>query len=147
MTVNTKKYYNREECENVFEKASRLKLRFDTGKGQLTIEDLWDLPLTSSINKANLDEIARNLHKQLKNDDDVSFVDKDKKSDYIVQLKFDIVKHIIEVRLEENEKKAAAHANKTKRQVLLQALVERENEDLKNKSPEELRAMLAELGE
>ena len=131
----------------MFEKATRLKLRFDTGKGQLTVEDLWDLPLTSTINKANLDEIARSLHKQLKNDDDVSFVDKDKKSDAIVQLKFDIVKHIIEVRLEENEKKAAARANSAKRQVLLQALVERENEDLKNKSPEELRAMLAELRE
>ena len=147
MTVNTKKYYNREECENVFEKATRLKLRFDTGKGQLTVEDLWDLPLTSTINKANLDEIARSLHKQLKNDDDVSFVDKDKKSDAIVQLKFDIVKHIIEVRLEENEKKAAARANSAKRQVLLQALAERETEDLKNKTPEEIRAMLADLGE
>ena len=147
MTVNTKKYYNREECENVFEKATRLKLRFDTGKGQLTVEDLWDLPLTSTINKANLDEIARSLHKQLKNDDDVSFVDKDKKSDAIVQLKFDIVKHIIEVRLEENEKKAAARANSAKRQVLLQALAERETEDLKNKTPEEIRAMLADLSE
>lgn len=147
MTVNTKKFYNREECENMFEKASRLKLRFDTGKGQLTVEDLWDLPLTSTINKANLDEIARSLHKQLKNDDDVSFVDKDKKSDAIVQLKFDIVKHIIEVRLEENEKKAAARANSAKRQVLLQALAERETEDLKNKTPEEIRAMLADLGE
>ena len=145
--MNTKKYYNREECENVFEKATRLKLRFDTGKGQLTVEDLWDLPLTSTINKANLDEIARSLHKQLKNDDDVSFVDKDKKSDAIVQLKFDIVKHIIEVRLEENEKKAAARANSAKRQVLLQALAERETEDLKNKTPEEIRAMLADLSE
>ena len=131
----------------MFEKATRLKLRFDTGKGQLTVEDLWDLPLTSTINKANLDEIARSLHKQLKNDDDVSFVDKDKKSDAIVQLKFDIVKHIIEVRLEENEKKAAARANSAKRQVLLQALAERETEDLKNKTPEEIRAMLADLGE
>ena len=30
----------------MFEKAARLKLRFDTSKGLVTVEDLFDLPLT-----------------------------------------------------------------------------------------------------
>jgi hypothetical protein len=129
----------------MFEKASRLKVRFDSGKGQLTIEDLWDLPLTSNANRANLDDIARGLHKQLKNDDDVSFVIKDKKSDTTVQLKFDIVKHIIEIRLAEDEARSKAHENSVKKQSILQLIAERQNEELKGKSLDDLKAMVAEL--
>lgn len=130
----------------MFEKASRLKLLFDTCKGQLTTEDLWELPLTSNTSKANLDAIAIGLHKQLKNGDDVSFVIKDKKSDAIVQLKFDIVKHIIEVRLAEAEAKVQAGEKAEKKQRILQALSESENKEFESKTPEELKAMLAELG-
>ena len=35
----------------MFQKASRLKLRFDSPKGLLSVEDLWDLPLTSAGNR------------------------------------------------------------------------------------------------
>jgi hypothetical protein len=130
----------------MFEKASRLKLRFESGKGQLSIEDLWDLPLTSKTGRANLDDIARNLHKQLKNDDDVSFVIKEKKSDATVQLKFDIVKHIIEVRLAENEANAKLRDNADKKQRILAIMAERQDEELKGKSLDDLKAMVAELG-
>ena len=129
----------------MFEKASRLKVRFDTGKGQVAIEDLWDLPLTSKTGRANLDDIARGLHKQLKNDDDVSFVVKDKKSDTIVQLKFDIVKHIIEIRLAENEANTKARENAEQKQRILQLITEKQDDDLKGKSLDELKAMASEL--
>lgn len=35
---------------SIFEQASRQKLRFETSAGKLSIEDLWDLPLTSNNN-------------------------------------------------------------------------------------------------
>lgn len=44
----------------MFEKASRIKLRYSTNRGVLSVEDLWDLSLEQ------LDPIAINLNKSLK---------------------------------------------------------------------------------
>ena len=49
----------------MFEKATRLKLRFETVRGYVTTEDLWDIPL-SAVNGFCLDTIAKNLNKKLK---------------------------------------------------------------------------------
>lgn len=133
--------------EIMFEKISRAKVRFDSPKGLLTVEDLWDLPLTTTRGQANLDDIARALHKQLKNGDDVSFVDTAKKSDPVVQLKFDVVKHIIEVRLAENEANANRRSKAEKRAVLMEALANQEAKALANKTPEEIRAELEALAD
>lgn len=60
--------------DEMFQQATRLKLRFSTSQGQLTVEDLWDIPLTSTRN-ASLDSIAIDLHIQAKGASDiVSFV-------------------------------------------------------------------------
>lgn len=58
----------------IFERAARLKLRFETKKGQLSAEDLWDLPLSSTTERTNLNSIAISLHQKLK-DTPISFVD------------------------------------------------------------------------
>ena len=129
----------------MFEKAARQKLRFESPKGQLQVEDLWDLPLTSTKGQANLDDIARGLHRQLKNGDDVSFVNATQKSDEVVQLKFDIVKHVIEVRLVENEAAAKARENKEKKQQLLAIIAQKKDAALQGTSLEELEAMVATM--
>jgi len=129
----------------MFDIATRKKFRFDTVKGFLTVEDLWDLPLSSTTGKTNLDDIARGLHKQLKNGDDVSFVHADKKSDEIVQLKFDIVKHIIDVKLAENAAEKIARDNATKKQRLLEIIADREDDQLKSLSIDELKKAVAAL--
>lgn len=91
------------ETQNMFEQASRQKLRFDTGVGLLTVEDLWALPLSTTNNKPNLDAIAVELNKALKGTEE-SFVS-NKKKDAILQLKFDLVKHIIDTRMQEIDAK------------------------------------------
>ena len=45
---------------NIFEQASRAKLRFDSVKGQLVTEQLWDLPLQSKTN-FDLDTVAKGI--------------------------------------------------------------------------------------
>jgi hypothetical protein len=129
----------------MFEKASRLKVRFDSPKGLLSIEDLWDIPLSSNTGKVNLDAIAIDLHHQLKSGDDISFVNKENKSDAMIQLKFDIVKHIIEVRLVENEAAALARSNKEKKQQILSIIAQKENEQLAGSSLEDLKKLADSL--
>ena len=70
----------------MFEQAARMKLRFDTPRGALSAEDLWDLPLTSTRG-LSLNDIAITLHHALKHDT-VSFVD-DERPDPRLQLGFE----------------------------------------------------------
>jgi hypothetical protein len=132
--------------EKKFEKAAREKIRFDSPKGLLMVEDLYDIPLTSQTGKANIDDIARGLHIQLKNSDNVcSFVNKEQTFDEIVQLKFDIVKHIIETRLAEYEAWKIEKSNKEKKQMLLGIIAQKENEKLLNMDLEELKKIVESM--
>lgn len=130
---------------DIFEKAARIKLRFDTGRGLLFAEDLFDLPLTSKTGRVNLDDIARGFHKKLRSNDDVSFVETESKSDETVQLSFDIVKHVIDVKLEENRLEREKTARAEKKQRILAIMADKEDESLKGRSLEELKAELATL--
>lgn len=130
----------------MFEKAARLKLRFDSPQGELSVEDLFDIPLASRSGRANLDDIAKYYYRMLRAKDEVkSFVDPDKSIDNSLQLKFDIVKHIIDVRMAEGLAAVQAKSNADKKQKLL-ALVERkESAELENLPLAELKAMINTL--
>jgi len=128
----------------MFEKASRFKLRFDTTQGQLDVEDLWDLPLTSG-NRANLDDIARGLSKQVKEAETESFIVKPAKANEITLLKFDIIKHVIEIRLAENEAAATARANKERKQKILAIIANKQDEQLATSSIEDLQKLAEAL--
>ena len=130
---------------NMFEIASRQKIRFDIPRGQVTVEDLWDLPLTS-LRNPNLDDIARNLHKQLNNGENVSFVHGTNMSDSQIQFKFDLVRHIIDTRLEENKLRSEEQNRATKKQALLAIMAERQADDIRNLPTEELQKMINDLG-
>jgi hypothetical protein len=125
---------------DIFEKASRQKLRFASPRGQLSVEDLWDLPLTGK--SANLDDIARDLHKRLQDSPNISFVSKASAADETLKLAFDVVKHVIEVRLAENAAAAVARENAAKKQRILEILNQRQDDALRNASEDELRKML-----
>ncbi len=129
---------------NNFERASRLKLRFSTVAGNLTVEDLWDLPLIHEL-YASLDNVAKELNREVKGQEEESFVSVDKNKDTIPQLKLDIVKRIIEHKLsqiERNEKKAITEQKKAR---IMSILAEKEDDDLKGKSTEELKELLDEI--
>jgi hypothetical protein len=129
----------------MFQKATRQKLRFDSPKGLLCVEDLWDIPLTSNAGKANLDDIAKGLHRQLQSTDDQSFVTVSKVTDDVNQLKFDIVKQVIDTRLVENAAALLSRDNKEKKQRILEIIERKEGDALLGASLEDLQKMAASL--
>lgn len=131
---------------NIFEQASRLNLQFGTNKGSLSVSDLWQLPLTSKTG-LSLDGIAIGLHTAIKDVGEIkSFVDeKSMVGTELLQLRFDIVKHIIDVRKTENQAKLAEADRKEKKQKLLDLLAQKDNEELNSLSREEIQKRLADL--
>ena len=127
---------------SIFENAVRLKLRFETPQGLISVEDLWDLPLTSKTGRANLDDIARFINKKLKSDDDVSFVVAERKTNPVEQLRFDVVKHVIDTKITENTIAANKKAASEKNQKILSIIAEKEEDSLKSMPIEELRKLI-----
>lgn len=126
---------------NLFEIASRNKFRFESSKGFLTSEDLWDLPLTGN---ASLDEVAKGVNRSIKNSEEESFVNS-KPTNVTDRLKLDLVKHIIAIRLQEKNEAQEQLCKKQKKEKILRILEEKENEELKNVSSKDLLDMLNNL--
>ena len=124
---------------NLFETAFKQKLRFQSVKGLLTTEDLWDLPLTT------LNELAKSLSKQVKEAGEESFIEVKSSANEKLETMFEIVKHIIKVKLAERETLKVAKENATKKAQILELIHQKKNESLASMPVEELEKMLADL--
>lgn len=135
---------------NMFERAARAKLRFASSVGDLTTEQLWDLPLTAKGEKPDLDKITREVHRELKDRDEVSFVDEKPDARKIeLELRFEILKHVIEAKKAKKAEKAAAEKraeNAVRRQKLLEALSAKDAAAIGAMSEEDIKRELAALG-
>ena len=123
----------------MFINASRLKLRFKTSVGSLLIEDLWDVTLES------LNTLAKSLNKELKEAQEESFIGTKSKANAILELKFEIVKFVIKVKLEEAETKKNAAEKKAIKEKIMELINRKKDEALSSKSIEELEAELNTL--
>ena len=130
----------------MFENAARLKYRFSTTSGVLSVEDLWQLPLTSK-RFISLNGIARNLYQAIKSTDDLpDFVNNTADSKLQeMQDKFEIVKHIIEVLKAELDATKQANVLRNQKALLVEILHEKKNDELKALSVEDLEKRLAEM--
>ena len=131
----------------MFEKATREKFRFDSPQGTLNVEDLWDLPLTSERpNRANLNDIAKILNKTLKaKNDEESFVEPKRATDTVTPAMFEIVKHIINVKLAESEARRKSREAKDQKDKIMAIMAKKKDESLEAASLEELQAMLDKI--
>lgn len=79
---------------DIFEQATKQRLRFETPRGFLTTEDLFDLPLTSRSG-ISLNSIGMPISKKLKDQEVESLVDVAPQTDKVDVLRLKIIKHII----------------------------------------------------
>lgn len=131
--------------DSLFERASRLKLRFGTDRGLVSVEELWDLPLTHP-RAVSLDQLAISLYKHIRDTGDVvSFVDASKPVNPDLTLKFEIVRHVIAVKVSERDARNAAEERRAKKQRILELISQKQDAALSEKSVEELQALAESL--
>ena len=132
---------------NIFERASRGKLRFGSTIGQLSTEQLWDLPLTSKGDRPNLDAMARGVFHELKGLEEASFVEgkpDPRKAD--LELRLELLKHVIAVKLELKAAAEKAAENAERKRKLLNALAAKDESLLQGMTKEQIEAEIAKLG-
>ena len=128
---------------SIFEKAAKQKLRFQSDRGLLTVEDLYDLPLKGKA--INLDSLAKAVNRGLKAEEEESFVDTASSTNLTLNLKLDILKHVIAEKLDQESAKQALAAKKVQREQIEGALATAQQRDLLSKTPEELQELLKKL--
>lgn len=127
-----------------FEKAAKLKLRFQSTRGPLNVEDLFDLPLTSKSG-FDLDSVAKAVNRDLKDSSEESFVAASKPASVIDSLRLDIVKSVIATKIAERDERAAKADKKQKRDRLLELLANKEDAALQELTPDQIKEQLAAL--
>ena len=127
-----------EMTNNLFEMATRKKFRFPF-KGMISVEDLWDLSVQ------NLDTVFKALNAEVKQAKEESLLTTKSTEEAILDAKIEIVKHIVNVKLEEAEQRTKAAEKREQKRRLQELIATKQDEALQGKSVEELQAMLSAL--
>jgi len=122
----------------MFEKASRMKLRFDY-KGACSVEDLWDLSLK------NLDNIYKELNRHKRDSEGDSLLETRTEGDDVRDLQISVVKHIVEVRLKERKEAQEKTDKSAKKQKILGIISEKQDQQLRDMPVDELAKLVDEL--
>lgn len=123
----------------MYKKALRMKLRFATTKGKLATEDLFDLSLV------DLNNLAIALDKKLSETPRKSFISDIAPDTQEDELRFNIVKDVITIKLAERNAAQNAKAKAAEKAQLMEILHRKKNEALENLSVAEIEAKLASL--
>lgn len=130
--------------ENILIAAARKQYRFPTNRGDITFEQLWQLPLTVT-NGFDLNTTAVEINRTLKALTEESFVNtKPTPGKADLENKLELVKLVIATKQEEQAEARRKAEKAAKREKLVQLLADKEDESLKNLSADEIRAKLAE---
>ena len=123
----------------MYKKAIKLKLRFETSRGMLSVEQLWDL------SQDELASIIRNLKELLRkdSDDELDFLENPTtKADELIKLQFDIVKDVYLDKKSAIETEQKQSENKIHNQKILELIKRKQDSDLGELSIEELEGQL-----
>lgn len=131
---------------NIFERAVRAKLRFQTSAGTISTEDLFDLQLSSPNGRLDLDRVGRQILSDLKAYDEVSLVEiRPNLAKIDLQLKLEIVKHVIEAKKVEASAAETKVKNEARRHKLLEVLAKKQDASLEGMDEAQILAELESL--
>lgn len=131
---------------NIFEYATRNKLRFASIRGELSVEQLWDVPLRSREPDFNLNAIAKTANKALQEISEENFVETTKTSMHTrCEIALEIIKHVISTKLAEEDAAKNRAAKKQEKEKLLAILAEKQAGKLSELSERELQKRIAAL--
>lgn len=131
--------------ENIFEYATRNKVRFASTRGELGVEQLWDVPLRSN-DGFNLDAVARTANKAWKDATEESFVATTRTAAHVrLEAALEVVKRVIEVKLSDESASKRRAENKVEKEKLLSILAEKQDGKLSALSENELKKRIAAL--
>ena len=132
---------------NIFEYATRTKLRFASTKGELTTEQLWEVPLRSR-DDFNLNAVAKAANSAWKTLSEESFVETERTPEHVRrELALAVVKYIIDVKLTEEALAKKRADNKLEKEKLLAILAEKQAGKLSELTEKELQKRIAQLGD
>jgi hypothetical protein len=132
---------------NIFEYATRNKLRFVSSRGELTTEQLWDVPLRSN-DGFNLNAVAKAANEAVKAANEENFVETARTPAHTrIETALEVVKHVIEVKLADEAAAKKRAENKIKKEKLLAILADKQDGKLSELSERELKKQIAELEE
>lgn len=92
-----------------------------------------------------LDKIYKALNREAKQINEESLLAAKSKEDKVLDNKINIIRHIVSVKLDEIANAKAAHERTEQKQKIMAILANKQDEELRGKSADELKAMLAEL--
>ena len=127
----------------IFEKGTRLNLRFNTGKGFANIQDLWNLSLSK----------LRSMYQELTKDDKPGklpdYMQEDSKAktkeERENELRAAIISRIYQIRKEEKDLAVDKAAKDAKIAQIRELIKEKKAEEMKNMSIEDLKKELESL--
>lgn len=124
--------------EKLFEMATRSKSRFPSTKGELSVEDLWDL------SDKDLDVVYKNLKDQEVKSSEESLLD-DANVDPKLTAAIGIVRYIFTTKRNEKLAENERINKKLTQQKYIDALSKKQDEAIEKMSEAELRAMIDSL--
>lgn len=126
----------------MYKQATKMGLRFSTGSGRLSVEDLWTLPLTSR-NKLSLDKIAIAVSTEIRQTAQESFVENVSTAGAKeLELKLEILKDIIATRQADNKARTDATSASQTKDRIRNIIASKQDDALQGKTIEELTALL-----
>ena len=126
------------EITKLFVTATKNHYRYPY-KGLISTEDLWDLSPQA------LDGIFKTINAQLKKTGEESLLKTECKGVVMMKNMIEIIKYILDDKLEEQAQREREAANAAKRQRIMEVIASKEDEALRDMPVEDLTKMLDEL--